>query len=148
MKESVASLLSQQVQCVLATQGKVEIALHLMAYAYNEDFSEIYFASLASTQKVNNMRECPGVTCLWDNRTGDHVDHVDGLAMSGFGRAIELTGEDAQSVAQLLVERNVTLEKLLADPSVVIFALQIDRYQWVEGYTRSMTYRPVRDDEN
>jgi nitroimidazol reductase NimA-like FMN-containing flavoprotein (pyridoxamine 5'-phosphate oxidase superfamily) len=142
MKDAVASLLNQQAQCVLATLGETEQALHLMAYAVSPQLDQIYIASLESTQKVANMRANPNVTCLWDNRTGNNSDHIAGLAMSGFGQAHELTGEPAQSAQRLLLQRNASLQPLLSNPSVVIFALHIDRYQWVEGYTRVVVYKP------
>jgi nitroimidazol reductase NimA-like FMN-containing flavoprotein (pyridoxamine 5'-phosphate oxidase superfamily) len=142
MKNTVASLLNQQVQCVLATVGDKGVALHLMAYAFSGDLDEIYLATLENTQKVKNMRDSPNVTCLWDNRTGNNADHTEGLAMSGFGRAGELTGQAARSALRLLFQRNATLKSLLAEPTVVIFSLHIDRYQWVEGYTRAMIFEP------
>lgn len=144
MKNTVASLLKQQAQCVLATLGDEELALHLMAYAFSTDLDEIYLASLENTQKVKNMRANSNVTCLWDNRTGKNSDHTVGLAMSGFGKAHELTGESAKSAQHLLLQRNETLKQLLSEPNIVIFALQIDRYQWVEGYTRVIIYKPEK----
>lgn len=144
MKNTVASLLNQQVQCVLATLGDKELALHLMAYAFSTDLDEIYLASLENTQKVKNMRANPSVTSLWDNRTGKNDDHTEGLAMSGFGKARELTGESAQTAKRLLLNRNSTLAQLFSEPNVVLFALQVDRYQWVEGYTRVKIYEPVK----
>ncbi len=92
MKNTVATLLNQQVQCVLATLGDKELALHLMAYAISTDLDKIYLASLENTQKVKNIRANPNVTCLWDNRTGNNDYHTAGLTMSGFGNAHELTG--------------------------------------------------------
>ncbi|MFT6051807.1 MAG: nitroimidazol reductase NimA-like FMN-containing flavoprotein [Halioglobus sp.] len=144
MKNTVASLLNQQAQCVLATLGDKELALHLMAYAISMQLDKIYLASLENTQKVKNMRANPNITCLWDNRTGNNADHTAGLAMSGFGQARELTGKSARSALRLLLRRNATLKPLLSDPTVVIFALHIDRYQWVEGYTRVIIYEPEK----
>jgi nitroimidazol reductase NimA-like FMN-containing flavoprotein (pyridoxamine 5'-phosphate oxidase superfamily) len=143
MKDTVASLLSQQAQCVLATQGVQDVALHLMAYAFAANLDEIYLASREHTRKVKNMRSNASVTCLWDNRTGNNADHSEGLAMSGFGQARELTGPETGAIAGLLLERNATLKPLLSDPSVVIFVVHIDRYQWVEGYTRAISYIPT-----
>ena len=148
MKNTVAALLNQQVQCVLATHGDEELALHLMAYAISTELDQIYFASLANTQKVANMRANPNVTCLWDNRTGNNTDHTAGLAMSGFGQARELTGEPALSAQRLLLQRNTTLKPLLLEPTLVLFALHIDRYQWVEGYTRVVIYKPEKSTLN
>ncbi len=144
MKTTIAALLRQQVQCVLATLGDKELALHVMAYAFSPELDEIYLASLENTQKVTNKRGNPNVTCLWDNRTGNNADHIEGVAMSGFGRARALTGRDAASAHRLLAQRNATLIPLLSDPAVVVFALHIDRYQWVEGYTRVIIYEPDR----
>jgi nitroimidazol reductase NimA-like FMN-containing flavoprotein (pyridoxamine 5'-phosphate oxidase superfamily) len=148
MKNTVAVLLNQQVQCVLATHGDEELALHLMAYAISTELDQIYFASLANTQKVANMRTNPNVTCLWDNRTGNNTDHTAGLAMSGFGQAHELTGEPALLAQRLLLQRNTTLKPLLLEPALVLFALHIDRYQWVEGYTRVVIYKPEKSTLN
>jgi nitroimidazol reductase NimA-like FMN-containing flavoprotein (pyridoxamine 5'-phosphate oxidase superfamily) len=142
MKQTVASLLTQQAQCVLATKGNKELGLHLMAYDFSAELDHIYVVSLEHTQKVKNMRADSNVTLLWDNRTGNNTDHNMGLAMSGFGIARELKGQAAQSVSKSLKERNGTLGKLLAEDSAVIFCIDIDRYQWVEGYTRGLTYKP------
>ena len=144
MKNTVATLLNQQVQCVLATLGDKELALHLMAYAISTDLDKVYLASLENTQKVKNIRANPNVTCLWDNRTGNNDDHTAGLAMSGFGNARELTGKPYLAAQRLLLDRNATLGQLLSQPSVVIFALNINRYQWVEGYTRVIIYEPEK----
>ncbi|MFT7412462.1 MAG: nitroimidazol reductase NimA-like FMN-containing flavoprotein [Paraglaciecola sp.] len=144
MKNTVASLLNQQAQCVLATLGDKELALHLMAYDISPELDEIYLASLENTQKVKNMRANPSVTCLWDNRTGNNADHSSGLAMSGFGKARELAGESALSAQSSLLHRNATLETLFSEPNVVFFAINIDRYQWVEGYTRVLIYKPEK----
>ncbi|MFQ3325342.1 MAG: putative pyridoxamine 5'-phosphate oxidase family protein [Pseudomonadales bacterium] len=148
MKKTVASLLNEQVQCVLATLSDKELALHLMAYAVSAELDQIYFASLENTQKVKNMRANPNVTCLWDNRTGSNTDHTRGLAMSGFGQAGELTGEPALAAQQLLLQRNATLKALLSEPTLVLFAIHIGRYQWVEGYTRVLIYEPEKSTLN
>jgi nitroimidazol reductase NimA-like FMN-containing flavoprotein (pyridoxamine 5'-phosphate oxidase superfamily) len=142
MKNTVGSLLNHQVQCVLATISDKEQALHLMAYANSTELDKIYLASLENTQKVKNMRNNPKVTCLWDNRTGNNTDHTAGLAMSGFGQARELADDPARLAINLLLQRNANLQPLLSNPSVVIFALHIDRYQWVEGYTEVRIYEP------
>jgi uncharacterized pyridoxamine 5'-phosphate oxidase family protein len=139
MKNTVATLLNQQVQCVLATLGDKELALHLMAYAISTDLDKVYLASLENTQKVKNIRANPNVTCLWDNRTGNNDDHTAGLA-----NARELTGKPFLAAQRLLLDRNATLGQLLSQPSVVIFALNINRYQWVEGYTRVIIYEPEK----
>jgi hypothetical protein len=68
--------------------------------------------------------------------------------MSGFGQAHELTGEPALTAQRLLLQRNTTLKPLLLEPTLVLFTLQIDRYQWVEGYTRVVIYKPEKSTLN
>ncbi len=144
MQEAVAALLEQQTQCVLATRSDHEQALHLMAYAYSQTFDQIYLTSLKHTQKVHNMQTFNKVTLLWDNRTGNTLDHSHGFAMSGFGEARELSGHSAETISALLLQRNNSLKALLENIDAVIFAIDIDRYQWVEGYTRIVTFTPEK----
>ena len=63
--------------------------------------------------------------------------------MSGFGTARELKGDSALTAVDSLCIRNETLSDLFSSPDVAIFAIQIDRYQWVEGYARVLIYEPV-----
>ena len=78
--------------------------------------------------------------------TGNTTDLVQGSAISAFGNAIELGKESLPlKPAKPLGERNTSLEKLLTTNNVVIFAINIDRYQWVKGYSEDQViYRPAK----
>lgn len=140
--EQISDLLSTQVQCVLATVDEGHPCLHLMAYGFNEPLDEIYIASYSNTRKVSNMLSQPHVSLLWDNRTLNHSDHVEGLALNASGKATLLESSARQVVKQVLLERNPTLDTLLSDQSAAIFSVKVSSYVFVKGYTDVQEYKP------
>lgn len=143
LSKAITALLTEQWQCVLATQGADRPDLHLMAYAFSTDLSQVWLASYSETQKVNNMRQCPEVSLLWDNRSGNASDHIEGIALSAYGKARELRGAEAQQAASEIRRRNATLDGLLGNSRVTFFSLEISRYRWVLGNSDSCIYVPA-----
>ncbi|MEH6358932.1 MAG: pyridoxamine 5'-phosphate oxidase family protein [Pseudomonadales bacterium] len=139
----IKDILSTQVQCVLATVDDLQPCLHLMAYGFSEDLSEIYLASYADTRKVRNMLIQREVALLWDNRTSNHQDHVDGFALNASGKATMLEGELYKSVSQLLLDRNPTLEALLSNDKTAVFSVDVSSYVFAKGYTSVYEFQPV-----
>lgn len=141
--QSISQLLANQMQGVLATSSPDgEVALHLMAYAFTPSLSDIYLASFEDTRKVANMLHSPRVSWLWDNRTGNHQDHIDGFALNAVGLAKQVFGKDYHAAAELLLGRNASLSAMLADTRAVIFAVDVERYSWIQGYSEVQDYLP------
>ena len=139
----IKGILSTQVQCVLATVDDRQPCLHLMAYGFSENLSEIYLASYADTRKVRNMLIQPEVSLLWDNRTGNHQDHVEGFALNASGEATMLEGEHYKLVSKLLRDRNPTLEILLGNDKTAVFSVDVSSYVFAKGYTAVYEFQPV-----
>ena len=143
----IRSILHEQVQCVMATQSEGALFQHLMAYAFEEGLSTVYFASLATTRKVTNIRVDPQISLLWDNRTGNNKDHVSGFALTAMGYAQTLDNDQLCShgphPAKRLRQRNASLSGLLDQDDAVILAVSIQRYHLVKGYTESYEYIPT-----
>ncbi len=139
----IGALLGEQVQCVLATIHAGHPDLHLMAFAFAPDLKEVYLASLEHTRKVRNMQAHPIVGLLWDNRTRRIQDHIDGVALSAAGRVRRLSGPQREGAAAALLQRNPTLKALMDNPAVVIFAIDIMQYRWVQGYSTVQQYSPA-----
>ena len=143
LQQSIQRLLREQVQCVLGTQGGDYPGMHLMAYAFSPDLTTLWLASPEKTRKVTNMRARPAVSLLWDNRSGNSSDHIDGFALSGLGEAEELRGQSAGTAIEALLARNDSLTNLLADEDTAIFAIHISRYRFVVGYTEVYELQPA-----
>lgn len=143
--ENIRHLLKSQVQCVLATLEGEQPCQHLMAYAFNDSLSKLYLASYADTRKTRNMVAQPCVSLLWDNRTGNSEDHVQGLALNATGRAELLTGDQRAKAMHRLLERNASLTSLLAAEACAIFAVAVTSYTFVRGYSEVYQYLPDPD---
>jgi hypothetical protein len=85
----------------------------------------------------------PGVSILWDNRSGSAADHVDGLSLIALGRAELLAGSAQGEVRELMLKRNPALQVLLEDASCELFMVLIEDYQWTKGYQQVLHYIPA-----
>lgn len=140
LKQEIASLLDQQVQCVLATIDDRRPCQHMMAFARSEDLSRIYLATYLDTRKYRNMLSNPSVSLLWDNRSGRDDDHVEGISLIALGRAELLDGPSRVDIHRALSARNPALKSLLEDDSCRIFAVRVEDYQWTRGYQQVLRY--------
>ena len=144
----IARLLATQVQCVLSTAVANTSSQHLMAYAFEPALGSVFIASLAHTEKVQNMLANPQVSLLWDNRTGNTGDHTEGLALMGQGQATPVQGWLRARAQHLLLARNPQLCELLSNPAAQVFAVAIDNYRLARGYGAVETYHPQAHTES
>ena len=139
---TIQTLLKQQVQAVLATACETGPLMHLMAYAFRQNLTEIYIASRSSTRKVENLLRDGHSSMLWDNRSGNIQDHIDGYSLLAECEARLLNASEADNAIALLIERNSSLEKLLAMEDCVVFALAVKQFNLTLGYKQTFSWRP------
>lgn len=142
LEDRIRRLLDTQVQCVLATVSEGYPQQHLMAYAFEPSLETVYLVSRRRTEKVVNMVQWPAIALLWDNRTGNTLDHAAGTALMAQGQAEVLHGWVCARAAYLLRERSVELAPLLARDDAVVFACRIESYRHCRGYSDVSTYCP------
>lgn len=141
--QSISQLLASQMQGVLGSSSlNGDVALHLMAYAFTSSLSDIYLASFKDTLKVTNMLHNSRVSWLWDNRTGSSQDHIEGYSLNAVGVAKQLVGKEYHAAEELLLDRNDSLSAMLADARAVIFAVDVKKYSWIQGYSEVRDYVP------
>ncbi len=142
VRATVDALLSEQVQVVLATQAETGPMMHLMAYAYSDDLRHIYLASKAGTRKVENLKRNVQSSLLWDNRSGQIQDHIDGYTCLAECQATLIDNAESNVIKSQLLERNPTLQDLLAMSDCCIFSLTVRQYNVTLGYKQSFSWRP------
>jgi hypothetical protein len=117
-----------------------------MAFASSKDVSTIYLATPLAGRKAQNMIARPGVSLLWDNRTGNTTDHGDGLLVTANGIAALATDvDDASSdVARAsFLTKNPNMESFLRTEGVGLFSVKISSYEIVLGYERPQFWDPA-----
>jgi hypothetical protein len=139
----IGMLMRTQVQCVLATLSPTAPSQHLMAYAFDADLRTVYVTSMRQTEKVGNMSRRPAVSMLWDNRTGNTKDHVEGTALMATGHATLLNSDHCAQPASALQSRNSSLTDLLNHADSAIMAICISGYRLVRGYSSIIHYEPA-----
>ena len=131
----VASLLRSQVQCVLATANpQGQPSTHLMAYAYSPDLTSVIIASGVRSRKVEDMLSNPSVSLLFDNRTGNLMDHGEGMLVTASGQASQLSADAAADATAQLLERNPNLASFVARGDVAVLGVAVETYAVVVGY--------------
>jgi uncharacterized pyridoxamine 5'-phosphate oxidase family protein len=131
---TIADLLGQQAQCVLATMDDAGPCQHVMAYAYSEDLLTIYLATYMDTRKFRNMLSNPNVSMMWDNRRGGIQDHVDGYSLTATGVAMLLEGRAQDIPRAAVLSRNPALDKLLSQEKCRLFSVVLKEYTLTRGY--------------
>ena len=142
MKSTWKQSLAATVQAVLATQGESGPMMHLMAYAFNPSLDAIYFASRSGTRKVVNLLNIPRASMLWDNRTGDMLDHIEGFSLLAEGITQRFTDEESHSIETLLSSRNPSLQNLLTLEDCYCFQLTVSQYSLTMGYRETFQWLP------
>lgn len=141
---AIHTLMHQQVQAVLATHGETGPMMHLMAYAFSQPLDHVYIASRLNTRKVENLLRDPRASMLWDNRTGNIDDHVQGYSLLAECEAERISLPESKDAAALLSQRNTSLKNLLALDDCCCFRLNIKVYNFVLGYKE--VYRWIPND--
>ena len=143
LKQNISLLISEQMQCVLATVSGKQPCQHLMAYDFTADLAKIYLATYSDTQKSQNMLANPCVSLLWDNRIGKQQDHKDCFSLIASGHAGHLPRSFENEVRAALLVRNPSLDALLNDSRCKLFVVRISNYRWTCGYQQILDYPVV-----
>ena len=137
MLEIMKRLAKQKDTCVLATVSRGTPHCSLMAYATNEDCSEIYMATLRHTQKFRNQMENPSVSLLIDTREDHRGSHrSEAKAMTVQGTCKTMTEEAKKTLARTrLLERHPHMKDFLDHPDAEILCIRIASFLLLNGLT-------------
>lgn len=110
MLEEMKQLVKQKNICVLATIEENKPYCSLMAYATNDDGTEIYMATRRSTKKFRNLSENPAVSLMIDTREDIPRSQARALTAEGTCTLIE-----DHSMKQLIEARLLSIHPHLKD---------------------------------
>lgn len=102
MLAEMKQLVKEKNICVLATLAGSKPYCSLMAYAANEDATEIYMATHRSTKKFRNMAENPSVSLMIDTREELPRSRARALTVEGSCVPIEDASKKELARARLL----------------------------------------------
>jgi len=118
--------------CVLATLAGRKPYCSLMAYAANEDGTEIYMATHRSTQKFRNLSENPAVSLMIDTREDAPRSQAKALTVEGTCARIEDPAKRQLAQSRLL-SLHPHLEDFLAHVDNEILCVRIRSLLLLKG---------------
>lgn len=136
-RTEVAEILESLPLAVLATSGDDKPHTSLVAFATAGSLGRILFATNKATKKFSNIEGNRHVALLVDNRTNQVADFIDAIAVTAHGTAVELEGDDRESMADVFLAKHPHLKDFVASPSTALVMVEVSkfdvakRFQWV-----------------
>jgi nitroimidazol reductase NimA-like FMN-containing flavoprotein (pyridoxamine 5'-phosphate oxidase superfamily) len=122
--------------CVLATIAGNKPYCSLMAYATNEDCTEIYMATHRSTQKFRNLTENPAVSLMIDTREARPRSQARALTVNGLC-ALIADGPKKEQVQSKLTTDHPHLRDFVNHPENEILWVRIQSFLLLQGLSEA-----------
>jgi nitroimidazol reductase NimA-like FMN-containing flavoprotein (pyridoxamine 5'-phosphate oxidase superfamily) len=136
MLTEIKELIKEKNICVLATISGNRPYCSLMAYATNEDCTEIYMATRRSTKKARNLSENPAVSLMIDTREEAPSSQPRALTIEGACAPIE-DETRKQLVRTRLLSIHPHLKKIISHPDSEIYCVTISSFLLLKGLTEA-----------
>jgi len=131
---TVQRLLSTQPLGVLSTLKDGHPYLSLVGFVASDDSRNLYFATLRATRKHENMRRSPKVALLIDSRTNQAGDFLDAMALTAYGTAREIEGQERAQIETRYVAKFPHLEDFVTSPTCALVRVGVSRYSLVRRF--------------
>jgi nitroimidazol reductase NimA-like FMN-containing flavoprotein (pyridoxamine 5'-phosphate oxidase superfamily) len=139
MLEKMKDMVKQNDICVLATVSGLKPYCSLMAYASNDEGTEIYMVSHKNTQKYRNLTDNPNVSLLIDTRgvdKGPKRSKARALTVSGIFQQIN-EKENKDHIRAILAERLPDMREFAYHPDAEVFSIKATSFLLLEGLTNA-----------
>ena len=121
----VKELFSSQKLAVLSTQYGGQPFSNLIAFAYSDELRLLIFVTNRDTHKYRNISAESKVSVLVDSRKHEITDFEDAVAITAFGTAKEVTGNERKLLASLYLKKYPYLKDFVSKPSNALMKMDI-----------------------
>ncbi|MBN1789635.1 MAG: pyridoxamine 5'-phosphate oxidase family protein [Bacteroidales bacterium] len=129
---------------VLATEGKGQPHISLIAITPVKEFSQLVFATYRNTRKFRNLIINGKVAVLLSGGDSDIPGLQNGSVVTAFGNAEEIGITTYHAAMQAHLNRHPELMTFLGSPDCVHFLIHVEKYQIVQGIEQ-VTWLSVED---
>lgn len=138
----VFDLLDSQQLAVLATSRHGQPYTSLVAFAFDADLRRLTFATTRATRKFANLLAEPRVSLLIDNRSHRSSDFREAMALTAFGRAVEVSGHEKQHLLEEYLRRHSGLREFVSAPTCALLQVSVERYALVRRFQDVVEWDP------
>jgi len=132
MLAEMKALAKEKNICVLATVADRKPHCSLMAYATDENCTEMYMVTHKNTNKYKNLMENPSVSLLIDSREISPQSKAKALTVEGVCAAIK-SEEKRKTVQAKLLAVHPHLSEFIRHPEAVILCVRIRSFLLLNG---------------
>jgi nitroimidazol reductase NimA-like FMN-containing flavoprotein (pyridoxamine 5'-phosphate oxidase superfamily) len=139
MLQEMKGLMREKDLCVLATASNNRPHCSLMAYAADDECTELYMATLRQSKKYRNLKENPLVSLLIDAREEDAPPRkfqARALTISGLFQEIQEPTRRELARAKLL-QKHPHLIEFLGRTDTEVFCITVQSFLMLEGITEA-----------
>ncbi len=134
VKKAIHELLATQGVAVLATHNDGQPHGSLVAFVVSDDLRDLVFATSRATRKFANLSKDARVALVIDNRTNRETDFQQATAVSVFGRASEMSGDEHAHWMKRYLKRHPCLREFVQSPTCALVRVNIEKYNLVERF--------------
>lgn len=118
-------LFTSQKLAVLSTQNGGQPFSNLIAFAHADDLRFLIFITSRNTHKYRNISAGNKVSVLVDSRKHEISDFENAVAITAFGTAGEITGNERKSLASLYLKKYPHLQDFVNKPSNALIKIDV-----------------------
>lgn len=137
----VLELMHKQLFGVLGTSRAGHAYTSLVAYAFMEDISCIFFATTRATRKYHHLSEDNRVALLVDNRSEQNLPLYEAAAISAYGAATEIDPGNREQATEAYLLKHPQLDTFVAAPTTAMFRIDIEDIHLVQRFQNVTEFR-------
>jgi nitroimidazol reductase NimA-like FMN-containing flavoprotein (pyridoxamine 5'-phosphate oxidase superfamily) len=141
IQKSLKNLMAVQKVAVLATHSAGQPHGSLVAFVVSDDLRDLVFATSRATRKFANLSKDARVALVIDNRTNQEADFQQAVAVSVFGRASEMSGDEHADWMKRYLKRHPCLQEFVQSPTCALVRVHVEKYNLVERFQNVLEMR-------
>lgn len=141
--ESMKALLESQSFGVLATNAKNESYTSLISFVTDKSFTYLAFSTPIDTRKYRMIEQDENVSLLIDNRSANHEDINEIVAITAIGKAQILKDQDQRKKwSEILIAKHSYLDEFICADTSAIILVKIENYHYVSSFQEVVEWNP------
>ncbi len=125
---------------VLATAADAHPYTNLVAFAFDLNLKNLYFATPRATRKWHNLNNNPQISVLIDNRSNQVIDFSTAAAATVLGEARELSGTARDAGQALYLAKHPHLKDFITSPDCALFKVSVTRIVLVTRFQEVVNF--------
>lgn len=126
--------LLRQTFAVLGTSRQGHAYSSLVAFSAEASGEALYFATTRATRKYHNLADDNRVSLLIDNRADLDMPLYEAAAVTAYGAAEEIDGDDRIEALQSYLAKHPQMKTFATAPSTALFRINVEVYHLVQRF--------------